>query len=159
MRAYLDLPAYQHSQSVPNVVKKCSHNFIFFEFPGLRPRILNQWFRWDHCPPIYATYSQANRWCAFRNKTKSKIYTYSLRIFKHFYLKRHYLVFLFVSIQSSLLIPYLILSFSYQIYLVTLRPSQSGNDLLCKVHNPLKRLFGHEKNRQSADYRSRYRFF
>ena len=22
----------------------------------------------------------------------------------------------------------------------------SGNDLLCKVHNPLKRLFGHEKN-------------
>ena len=34
-----------------------------------------------------------------------------------------------------------------------------GNDLLCKVHNPLKRLFGHEKNRQSADYRSRYRFF
>ena len=33
------------------------------------------------------------------------------------------------------------------------------NDLLCKVHNPLKRLFGHEKNRQSADYRSRYRFF
>ena len=35
----------------------------------------------------------------------------------------------------------------------------SGNDLLCKVHNPLKRLFGHEKNRQSADYWSRYRFF
>ena len=35
----------------------------------------------------------------------------------------------------------------------------SGNDLLCQVHNPLKRLFGHEKNRQSADYRSRYRFF
>ena len=24
----------------------------------------------------------------------------------------------------------------------------TGNDLLCKVHNPLKRLFGHEKNRQ-----------
>ena len=33
--------------------------------------------------------------------------------------------------------------------------SGTGNDLLCKVHNPLKRLFGHEK---SADYRSRYRF-
>ena len=25
----------------------------------------------------------------------------------------------------------------------------TGIDLLCKVHNPLKRLFGHEKNRQS----------
>ena len=36
---------------------------------------------------------------------------------------------------------------------------KTGNDLLCKVNNPLKRLFGHEKNRQSADYRSRYRFF
>ena len=37
--------------------------------------------------------------------------------------------------------------------------SPPGNDLLCKVHNPLKRLFGHEKNRQLADYRRRYRFF
>ena len=37
--------------------------------------------------------------------------------------------------------------------------SGTGNDLLCKVHNPLKRLFGHEKNRQLANYRSRYRFF
>ena len=24
-------------------------------------------------------------------------------------------------------------------------PFDSGNDLLCKVHNPLKRLFGHER--------------
>ena len=32
-------------------------------------------------------------------------------------------------------------------------------DLLCKVHNLLKRLFGHEKNWQLTDYRSRYRFF
>ena len=23
---------------------------------------------------------------------------------------------------------------------------RSGNDLLCKLHNPLKRLFGHEKS-------------
>ena len=30
--------------------------------------------------------------------------------------------------------------------------SSQGNDLLCKVHNPSKRLFGHEKNRQSADF-------
>ena len=38
------------------------------------------------------------------------------------------------------------------ILLVTSRTSTApGNDLLYKVHNPLKRLFGHEKNRQSAD--------